>query len=309
MQIKKSFILPFIIISALGNCEKALASDTLRIETYLTSRKIKAEKSYQGMFYSVHTEGNGAQLKSGDFITINYTGKLLTGQVFDKSSEPYTFQLGYGQVIKGWEMLLPTLKVGTKTTLYVPAELAYGSEGIGDIIPPNTPLVFDIEIKEVVSAQKYNEQLRALEDNGRKELYRQMEQKFLEDKKQINDYAISHKLRMNRTESGISYLITKEGKGDNCIDGKTITFHYEGFLLNDKKFHSSKDNKPVSFKMGTGKVMSGWEEGLQYFNKGSEGYLVIPSRLAAESLSSDEWKGIMPAKSVLVFKIQVLDIN
>jgi FKBP-type peptidyl-prolyl cis-trans isomerase len=311
MQFKKVVILSLISLLVVGYSERGLANDTLRIESYLNSKKIKAEKTFEGIFYAINTEGGGAQLRIGDFVKIRYVGKLLTGHVFDQSSknEAFIFQLGYGQVIKGWDILFPKLKVGTKTTLYIPAELGYGSEGIGTIIPANTPLVFDIEIEAVMNAKQYNDQMRELEDSGRKELYRQVEERFLEDKKQINDYAIAHKLKMQRTESGISYTITKEGKGDNAKEGKTVVFNYEGYLLNDKKFGASKEKMPTTFKLGENKVMEGWEESFKYFNKGSEGYIIIPTRLAYDSLISENTQDEMPAHSVLVFKVQVLDIQ
>jgi FKBP-type peptidyl-prolyl cis-trans isomerase len=311
MQFKKVVIFSLMSILVVGYSKRGLANDTLRIETYLNSKKIKAEKTFEGIFYSINTEGGGAQLRIGDFVKIRYVGKLLTGQVFDQSpqNEAFIFQLGYGQVIKGWDILFPKLKVGTKTTLYIPAELGYGSEGIGTVIPPNTPLVFDIEIEAVMNVKQYNEQMRELEDSGRKELYKQVEERFLEDKKQINEYAIAHKLKMQRTESGISYTITKEGKGDNAKEGKTVVFNYEGYLLNDKKFGASKDKLPTTFKLGENKVMEGWEEGFKYFNKGSEGYIMIPSRLAYDSLISENTQDEMPAHSVLIFKVQVFDIQ
>ena len=311
MQFKKIVILSLLAILVVGHSERGLANDTLRIETYLNSKKIKAEQTFDGIFYAINTEGGGAQLRIGDFVKIRYIGKLLTGQVFDQSpkNEAFIFQLGYGQVIKGWDILFPKLKVGTKTTLYIPAELGYGSEGIGTIIPANTPLVFDIEIEAVMNAKQYNDQMRELEDSGRKELYRQVEERFLEDKKQINDYAIAHKLKMQRTESGISYTITKEGKGDNAKEGKIVIFNYEGYLLNDKKFGASKEKLPTTFKLGENKVMEGWEESFKYFNKGSEGYIIIPTRLAYDSLISENTQDEMPAHSVLVFKVQVIDIQ
>ena len=94
--------------------------------------------------------------KAGDTVSMNYTGKLANGTVFDsnvdpkfKHVEPFEFKLGAGGVIKGWDQGLLGMKVGGKRKLTIPPELGYGSEGAGDDIPPNSTLVFEIELLEV----------------------------------------------------------------------------------------------------------------------------------------------------------------
>ena len=94
--------------------------------------------------------GTGAEAKDGDTVTVNYVGVLYHGgKVFDaswKRNEPFTFSLGKGQVIPGWEKGVPGMKVGGRRELVVPAELAYGAKGSPPSIPPNEPLVFTIDL-------------------------------------------------------------------------------------------------------------------------------------------------------------------
>jgi FKBP-type peptidyl-prolyl cis-trans isomerase len=94
--------------------------------------------------------GTGAEAKSGSPMSVNYVGALFYGgKVFDaswKRNEPFTFTLGKGQVIPGWEQGLPGMKVGGRRELIVPAELAYGAKGSPPLIPPNAPLVFVIDL-------------------------------------------------------------------------------------------------------------------------------------------------------------------
>jgi FKBP-type peptidyl-prolyl cis-trans isomerase len=80
--------------------------------------------------------------------TVNYKGMLLDGTVFDSSEgrEPFTFQLGQGQVIKGWDEGIALMQKGTKALLIIPSALAYGDRGAGDMIPPYSPLVFEVEM-------------------------------------------------------------------------------------------------------------------------------------------------------------------
>jgi peptidylprolyl isomerase len=92
--------------------------------------------------------GSGAPAVAGDTLTVHYIGTLEGGQVFDDSyarGEPYTFRLGAGAVIQGWDLGLVGIRVGGKRRLIIPPELAYGSQGRPPI-PPNATLHFDIEL-------------------------------------------------------------------------------------------------------------------------------------------------------------------
>jgi peptidylprolyl isomerase len=96
--------------------------------------------------------GTGATAVPGKTVTVHYTGKLENGTKFDSSldrGEPFSFQLGAGQVIPGWDQGLQGMKVGGKRTLTIPPALAYGEQGAGDTIPPNSTLVFEIELVDV----------------------------------------------------------------------------------------------------------------------------------------------------------------
>jgi FKBP-type peptidyl-prolyl cis-trans isomerase len=91
--------------------------------------------------------GTGDEAVAGKHVTVNYTGRLITGKQFDTSigRGPFTFVLGAGQVIKGWDMGVSGMKVGGKRELVIPPYLGYGDNGMGPI-PPNSTLVFDVEL-------------------------------------------------------------------------------------------------------------------------------------------------------------------
>ncbi len=94
--------------------------------------------------------GNGPQPQAGQTVIVNYTGYLSDGTKFDSSydrNQPFEFVLGTGQVIRGWDEGLSTMKVGGKRRLVIPSELAYGAQGAGGgAIPPNAQLTFDVEL-------------------------------------------------------------------------------------------------------------------------------------------------------------------
>ena len=105
-----------------------------------------------GMRYEIIRKGTGPSPKQGDSVTVNYTGWLEDGTKFDSSvdrSQPFTFKLGVGQVIQGWDDGVATMNVGGISKFYVPPELAYGSKGIGGLIPPDAPLIFEVELLSI----------------------------------------------------------------------------------------------------------------------------------------------------------------
>jgi FKBP-type peptidyl-prolyl cis-trans isomerase len=98
------------------------------------------------------TVGTGEEAKTGNKVTVNYLGTLLDGTKFDSSydrKQPFAFNLGQGEVIAGWDRGVVGMKVGGKRKLTIPSDLAYGESGSGDVIPPNSTLVFEVELLKV----------------------------------------------------------------------------------------------------------------------------------------------------------------
>ncbi len=102
-----------------------------------------------GLKYVELKVGSGATPKTGQIVSVQYTGTLENGTKFDSSRDrgvPFEFPIGTGQVIKGWDEGLSTMKVGGRRKLIIPPSLGYGAQGAGDAIPPNATLIFDVEL-------------------------------------------------------------------------------------------------------------------------------------------------------------------
>jgi peptidylprolyl isomerase len=111
-----------------------------------------ATTTASGLTYMVTRPGTGQQLKAGDTVTVHYTGLLTSGVKFDSSldrDQPFTFRLGAGMVIKGWDEGIARLRVGDQATLIIPPQLGYGERGAGGVIPPNATLIFIVEVVEL----------------------------------------------------------------------------------------------------------------------------------------------------------------
>jgi peptidylprolyl isomerase len=146
----------------IGNKQEAIASELNPQQNAVTiavkdnsakeTSKMDLENAVttpSGLKYVDLAEGDGATPTKGQTVTVHYTGTLENGNKFDSSrdrGQPFSFKIGVGQVIQGWDEGVGSMKVGGRRTLIIPSELGYGSRGAGGVIPPNATLIFDVEL-------------------------------------------------------------------------------------------------------------------------------------------------------------------
>ena len=115
----------------------------------MENTNITAVTTESGLTYIITKHGDGAQVKAGDMVIVNYTGLLTNGAKFDSSldrNDTFSFKVGAGMVIKGWDEGLQKLRVGDHAILTIPSSIGYGSRGAGGVIPPDATLIFIIEV-------------------------------------------------------------------------------------------------------------------------------------------------------------------
>ncbi len=125
-------------------------------ESQISQKEMKLEKNITSLIIKDTIVGNGRQAEKGLAVTVHYTGWLYDpnqkdgkGKKFDSSldrNDPFVFNLGGGQVIRGWDDGVDGMKIHGKRTLIIPPDMGYGSHGAGGVIPPNATLIFDVEL-------------------------------------------------------------------------------------------------------------------------------------------------------------------
>lgn len=232
-----------------------------------------------GLQYVITKKGDGIRPKKGDKVVVHYTGKLADGSVFDSSVErgkPFSFKLGAGQVIKGWDEGIALLQVGDKATFTIPSELGYGERGSPPVIPANATLIFEVELIDVV------------------------------EKVVPKSFDVAGKDTVT-TKSGLKYIMVKEGTGVQPENGKQVFVHYTGYLQDGTIFDSSiKRGQPLPFKLGTGRVIKGWDEGVALLKVGGKTRLIIPSNLA---YGEKGYPGLIPPNATLTFDVELVDVK
>jgi len=258
----------------------SLAAITVNAQEKEKSQKVKnpiTVKTASGLEYTITEKGNGKKPKVGDMLMVHYTGKLTNDSVFDSSikrGSPFSFKVGTGQVIKGWDEAFLLLHVGDKATLKISPELGYGDRPSGPI-PPNSTLIFDVELLDLVESPEPW------------------------DVKGKDTVTLSN---------GLKYIVIKENKSaEKALLGTKVTLNYSGYFKDGKPFDSSVERgQPFTVKMGSGQVIKALEDGIALMHKGDKTKFYIPSKLA---YGESGHPPIIPPNSDLIFDIEILDVQ
>lgn len=270
------------------NPDTQAEKDKNLILRYLTDNKLEFQSTESGIYYSMDKKGAGEHPDKNSIVIMNYKGYTLDGNVFDSSydrKEP--LEISLQGVISGWTEVGQLLQKGGKGTFIIPSALAYGERGAGADIPANAVLVFEMELLDFYKPE--DKEKRRIE----------------QEQKTILEHLTKNNLTAQKTESGIHYIIEKEGSGEHPKAEDIVKVHYKGTLLDGTVFDSSIDRgEPIEFPLDG--VIKGWTEGIPLFSKGGKGTLLIPSHLAYGP--NPRPGGKIKPNDVLIFEVELLDI-
>lgn len=148
MSVKKSVVIA--VLSIIYAMPVLAVQEPVKVKG--TAAAAKSVTTPSGLKYVDVKVGNGVSPVKGKQVKVHYTGTLENGKKFDSSvdrNEPFSFVIGVGQVIQGWDEGVMSMKVGGKRKLIIPSKLGYGASGAGGVIPPNATLLFDVELLDV----------------------------------------------------------------------------------------------------------------------------------------------------------------
>lgn len=229
----------------------------------------------------IYVEKNkkGRQIKAGDKAEVHYSGYFVDGRKFDSShdrNQSFAVPVGQSKVIKGWDEGLQLLKKGEKAQLIIPYQLAYGERGRPPLIPPKSTLVFDIEVLDVQDGPA-----------------------------PPKPYDVAGKDTVT-FPSGLKMIRLNETKGTKPNSGQAVSVHYTGYLQDGKIFDSSVERgEPISFPLGQGRVIKGWDEAIGYMHVGEKARLIIPPAIGY----GQREMGPIPANSTLIFDVELVGVN
>ena len=251
---------------------------TSKWKKVINNMNSEAIQTSSGLKYKDIIVGDGESPEKGDRVAVHYTGTLEDGTKFDSSKDrgqPFEFAIGMGQVIRGWDEGVMTMRPGGNRILTIPSDLAYGDRGSGKIIPSGATLIFDVELIEV-------------------------NKKFIDPDFSLPGTEI-------KTESGLLMIEHIEGGGAKPKVGQAVSIHYTGLLADGTQFDSSHDRgRPIRFNVGEGRVIKGWDEAVLDMSIGSKRTLVIPPELGYGQRGAGR---LIPPNATLIFEVELIDIK
>ena len=152
-RLAKKFDAPKVFVESQAAAVLKAEEATIAAAALIAELTEGATETPSGLMYIIEREGNGVKPLASQVVKVHYEGRLVDGTIFDSSydrKQPIEFPLGVGRVIPGWDEGIALLSEGGKATLIIPSHLAYGAKGAGGMIPPNSTLVFEVELIEIV---------------------------------------------------------------------------------------------------------------------------------------------------------------
>jgi FKBP-type peptidyl-prolyl cis-trans isomerase len=265
------------------------------LEDYVANNNINVTPESSGVYIIPLEKGKGRCPVKGEKVELDFSATLLNGQLvgstFD-SPEKFSFVLGEGYTIPGWEEIVPKMHLGERVKAIIPFDMAYGEHSVGEI-PAYANLVYDIKLLKITTAAE----LQAEAEKAMKALREESERAFFEYLKAYNitDY----------TASGLFFAKSVVTEGAQPQKGQTARIKFDASYLDGTPLGDSEQlGGQYDLVYGEGKVLKGLEEGVGLMRVGEKARFVLPYTLA---YGANPY-GNIPAYSNLVFDVELLDV-
>ena len=265
------------------------------LEAYIANNNINVTPEPSGVYIISLEKGKGRCPVKGEKVELDFSATLLNGQpvgsTFD-SPDKFSFVLGEGYTIQGWEEIVPKMHLGDRVKAIIPFDMAYGEHSVGEI-PAYANLVYDIKLLKITTAAE----LQAETEKAMKALREESERAFFDYLKvnNITDY----------TESGLFFAKSVVTEGAQPQKGQTARIKFEASYLDGTPLGDSEQlGGQYDLEYGQGKVLKGLEEGVGLMRVGEKARFVLPYTLA---YGANPY-GSIPAYSNLVFDVELLEI-
>jgi FKBP-type peptidyl-prolyl cis-trans isomerase len=265
------------------------------LDEYVVNNNINVTPEPSGVYIIPIEKGKGRCPVKGEKVELDFSATLLNGQpvgsTFD-SPEKFSFVLGEGYTIQGWEEIVPKMHLGDRVKAIIPFDMAYGEHSVGEI-PAYANLVYDIKLLKITTAAE----LQAEAERALKALKEESERAFFDYLKvnNITDY----------TASGLFFAKSLVTEGAQPQKGQTARIKFEASYLDGTPLGDSEQlGGQYDLVIGEGKVLKGLEEGVSLMRVGEKARFVLPYTLA---YGANPY-GNIPAYSNLVFDVELLDV-
>lgn len=294
-----------VVLVSSDNPEALRKKEQEALQNYIKTNNITAQPTASGIYCIETAPGSGMKIDSGCQVKVNFKVSTIEGkQIFSTFDRPEPVSFTYGKRFDtpGLNEAVGMMKKGTKATVIVPSNMGFGDAGRGALVPPFSTLVYEVEIKDVMTKAQYDKEQADL----KKKEDAKKEQAKKEESSLLQKYLKDNKITVKPTADGLYYVEKIKGTGPKAEPGKKVKVHYVGTLLNGKKFDSSRDRgQPLEFTIGKREMIQGMDEGISMMNQGGKALLIVPSSIGY----ADRNMGDIPPYSTLVFDVELLEVK
>ena len=283
----------------------------------------KMQVSESGLQYKFVKKGEGPKADSGLVLMLNVNYMTEDDSILFETEEGRPAPLNYPINEEG--LFLEAVRMmseGDSMILKIPAAdffLTTYKRPVPEGLTGTSYLTFNVGVERVLDRNGFNEYTVEMNERLQKEAAERAKVQVEIDKKLIKEYLDKNGIEAEQTESGLFYVMKEEGTGENAKAGDQVAVHYAGYVLDGAYFDASIEEvvqaqglnrpgpyEPIKFRLGTGAVIQGWDEGISLLNQGAKATIYIPSTLAYGERKRSE---VIVENSILVFDVELIEIT